>query len=148
MKWLVVIGVLGLVGCNVNQKINPDKLAEQACDCFEQLETGTIDERLDPCLSSPINENFDLIHKSYYTDEPPENAILNYMMDVSILMIQNCDKFFSEMDSMYTNFYPETDEQTVKEEIMALQDSILNGSQSDSIKIGLLHKRIALLTRT
>lgn len=133
--------------CNKTHSLKSETMAVQACECFGQQTTGTIDERLDPCLAKPINENINEIHKFYDTDKPVEVAMKNYMMDVMVKMISDCDKFFNEMDLMYTNFYPQLDKQQIVGQLSQIQDSLVSDNLTDSLAVRLLHKRIALLTR-
>lgn len=142
---LILISVFA--SCDSKRKFEPETLAGQACECFEKQNTGTIDERLKLCLSTPINENFVEIHKHYYENKPADSAISNYMMDVTIIMIQECNKFYNELDSMYSNFYAQVDKASVSGQLSTIQDSISNDLVIDSIKIKLLHKRISLLTK-
>ncbi|MBX2980350.1 MAG: hypothetical protein KF905_13725 [Flavobacteriales bacterium] len=148
MKSLTIIfASLAIASCNNTHKLMPDSLATQACECFEQQTSGTIDERLYPCFSKPVNDNFNEIHQFYEKDKPMEVALMNYMMDVTISMIHNCDMFFYEMDSMYTNFYPAIDRETFVDQLSQIQDSLEIEHHSDSLIIELLHRRVSLLTR-
>lgn len=142
---LILISVF--VSCDNKHKFKPETLSGQACQCFEKQNSGTIDERLKPCLSTPINEDFDEIHKLYYENQRADSAITKYMMDVTIIMIRDCNKFYNELDSMYSNFYAQVDKATVNGQLTTIQDSISNDLVIDSIKIKLLHKRISLLTK-
>jgi hypothetical protein len=121
-------------------------MAASACECFNKLQEGTIDDRLFPCLSQPINNNIEEIHKNYRPNDPIETALSNYMMDVTVTMIHTCDKYFFELDSMYTNMYPVTDYSFVQQKIEIISDSINIPNLSDSLKISLLHKKISHLT--
>jgi hypothetical protein len=143
----ILILVLVFLSCDNQRKLEPDSLAEQACECFGQQGSGTIDQRLNPCLSKPINENIEEIHKYYHKDEPLENAVQSYSMDVLILMIGRCDKLYDEFDLMYTNFYKEIERETIREQLASISDSLSDDIVSDSLKIKLLHTRISLLTQ-
>lgn len=144
---ITLIFAAGLISCSNQNKLTPEAMAESACDCFEKLEVGSIDDRLSPCLSEPINENVEQIYNSYQPDKPVETALEDYMMEVSIIMIHNCDKFYVELDSMYTDMYPEIEYSSIQPKLQLLSDSI-NGTQlSDTSKIALLHEKISLLTK-
>ena len=137
-----------MIACRREEELKPETLAAQACECLEQQSKGTIDERLEPCFSKPINEKIDQIHKQYYTSEPLDRAIQNYMLDVTVMLIRNCDKFSSEMDLMYTNFYPEISPEEFQREMKVIKDSIDNNLITDSTEIKLIHKRITLNSRS
>ena len=122
-------------------------MAESACECFEKLEEGSIDDRLTPCLSQPINENVEQIHKIYHQDKSIEEALKNYIMDVSIIMIHSCDKYYAELDNMYTNMYPEIEYTSVQSQLQLLSDSIISPHLADTSKVSYLQEKISLLTK-
>lgn len=134
--------------CANQNKFNIEAMADRACDCFNKVNKGTIDDKLSPCLSEPVNENIEEIHKKYSTNEPVDIALQNYMSQVLVIMIHTCDKYYLELDSMYTNMYPEIEYDSVKQQIEKLSDSIDNPSLSDSSKIYILHKKISLQTKS
>ena len=139
--------ILTLNSCAQQSKWEPKEFSLKVCDCFEKLNQGSIDERLDPCFSSPINENIDLIHTTFYPEKTSEDALYKYMTDVTIELVRNCDKFYNEINSMYSEFYPKIDFDTVQKSIIELTDSITSNDIPDSTKIKLLHKRISLYTK-
>jgi len=146
---LIIISILILVSCAVQKnELSSENLAKNACECFEKQKGGSIDDKLTPCLSNPINENQHEIHDIFHSDLSLEAAIKKHMMETSINMVHTCDKYYYELDMMFTSMYPETNFEQVKEEIDALTDSIASISEMDSIKLGLIHQKISLLTKS
>lgn len=146
---LILFSVLTLFSCTGQKdELSSDNLAKNACECFEKQKGGSIDDKLTPCLSNPINENQHKIHDIFYSDLSLEAAIKKHMMETSINMVHNCDQYYYELDLMFTNMYPETKFEQVKEDIDALTDSITGTSEMDSIKLGLIHQKISLLTKS
>ncbi len=56
--------IVVIYSCSPSKKLDAETMATNACDCFNQLTEGTIDERLTPCFSQPISENSSLIEKA------------------------------------------------------------------------------------
>ncbi|SMD37031.1 hypothetical protein SAMN04488029_3198 [Reichenbachiella faecimaris] len=150
MRNLLIIFCTAIISfsCSPTSNISPEKLAKNACECFSQLNSGSIDERSTPCLSTPINDNQEEILDKYYSNLTLQDALTTHMMKVTVVMIQSCDKYFDELDGMFTNMYPETPDSDVILDIQALQDSINDIQLADSIKLNLLHKKLALLTKS
>ena len=146
---LILCTVLVLTSCSdQNDKLNSENIAKNACECFVKQNSGSIDEKLKPCLSDPINESQHDIHDAYYSNNSLEEAVSKHMMDAMIYMVHNCDQYYHELDMMFTNMYPETSFEQVEEEINALTDSIVSNTEMDSIKLGLIHQKISLLTKS
>ena len=138
---------LTLFACNIKNEHDPNVLATEACSCFNDRTSGSIDSRLDTCFAKRVNDEFNEIHKVYYKEEPVEIAIQKYMLDVSLSMIRTCDKFANEVDSMYTNFFPKISKDSIKTDLFSIGDSLKNVDLTDSGKVALLDRRINLLMR-
>lgn len=149
MKQTIALFVLTLTlfACNIENKHDPNVLATEACSCFNDRTSGSIDSRLDTCFAKRVNDEFNDIHKVYYKEEPVEIAMQKYMLDVSLSMIRTCGKFANEVDSMYTNFFPQISKDSIKTELLSIGDSLENANLTDSGKISLLDRRINLLMR-
>ena len=146
---LIICFALALASCSgQNDKLSSENIAKSACECFVNQKSGSIDEKLKPCLSDPINENQNKIRDTYYSNNSIEGAVSKHMMDAMIFMVHNCDQYYHELDMMFTNMYPETSFEQVKEDIYALTDSIAGISEMDSIKLELIHQKISLLTES
>ncbi|MEO8794868.1 MAG: tetratricopeptide repeat protein [Daejeonella sp.] len=102
---------------------------------------------MDTCFAKRVNDQFNDIHKVYYTEEPVEMAMQKYMLDVTLSMVRNCDEFANEVDSMYTNFFPRISKDSIKTDLVSIGDSLENANLTDSGKVTLLDRRINLLMR-
>jgi tetratricopeptide (TPR) repeat protein len=138
---------LTLFSCDRKNEYDPNLLATDACSCFNDRTSGTIDSRLDTCLAKRINDQFSEIHKVYYIEEPVEIAMQKYMLDVTLSMVRNCDKFASEVDTMYTNFFPRLSNEAIKTDLFSIEDSLKITTLADADKVSLLNRRINLLMR-
>jgi len=146
---LIISLITTLASCSgQNDKLSAESIAINACECFANQNSGSIDDKLKPCLSDPINESQHEIHDAYYSDISLEEAVSQHMMDAMIYMVHNCDQYYNELDMMFTNMYPETNFELIKKEIDALSDSIAGIVDNDSIKLGLIHQKISLLTKS
>ena len=138
---------LTLFACDRKNEHDPTVLATEVCSCFNDRTSGSIDSRLDTCFAKRVNDQFNDIHKVYYTEEPVEVAMQKYMLDVTLSMVRNCDKFANEVDSMYTNFFPKISKDSLKTDLVSIEDSLKNTSLKDSDRVSLLSRRINLLMR-
>ncbi|MCF7559561.1 hypothetical protein L3X39_02850 [Sabulilitoribacter multivorans] len=146
---LTLCAVLVLTCCSSkNDKLSVESIAKNTCECFSNQNSESIDEKMKPCLSDLINQNQHEIHKAFYSNKSLEDAVSKHMMDAMIYMVHNCDQYYHELDMMFTNIYPETSFENVEEDINLLTDSITGIAEIDSIKLGLIHQKISLLTKS
>lgn len=139
--------IVVIYGCSPSKKLDAETMATNACNCFSELTEEGIDERLDACLSQPVYVNATRIYDNSGSGEAMDTVITNYMTEVIILMVHNCDRFFFEADSMYTQMYPEVDYASVEQSVLALNDSLAMDSLDESVTVSLLHRKAAMLTR-
>jgi hypothetical protein len=145
---LIISIILILVACS-GQNINfsPPAPAVNTCDCFTELTTGIIDERLVPCLSKQISNIQHEIHETFHSDLSLRDAVSKHMMETSEHMIHSCDHCYHELDKMFASMYPAVEYSKITSENSLIQNFINEIAQSNSRKRSLIHKEIALPTQ-
>jgi tetratricopeptide (TPR) repeat protein len=103
--YAALVSIVILSSCGHTDKINEDTVARQFCDCFKGNNAENIDERMYPCMDTLINSKQTLI-KEMYKEMPGDSAVLFFMRNVMVKMIDNCDEFFTQVDQAYYNMYP------------------------------------------
>lgn len=142
---LSMLAVFAIYSCGTKTNYDIEVVSQNACECLAIVKEENIDARLDPCLSDFVNDNITEIRLKFYPNESEENAISNYMIDVVINMVQTCNEFYKELETMYVNYFPQ--EELDNEMLKKLDLDIASLDNSDSSTLALVDKRINLNIR-
>ncbi len=76
-----------------------------------------------------------------------ENKVNKFSLDIYIELTRSCDKYFTEINTIYDNGYPLDSSANNKEEIILLTKQIVSETNQDSIK-SMLHKKVYRLIQS
>jgi tetratricopeptide (TPR) repeat protein len=132
--------------CIHSSTLKETEIAEKFCKCYIESSGEDIDTRLTPCLEKFIIANESYIDKKYVTLKH-DSAVLEFARNVMLIMVENCDSFYHEVERMYINMYPLDTSQTTLKELTQLRASLAEQANPDS-SFQILHRLIGINIKT
>jgi cbb3-type cytochrome oxidase cytochrome c subunit len=144
--WILLI--LALVACGQKSVLSIADASQQFCDCFNSKMTGSVDERLSPCLQEIGDKKNDEWNSEGLTDpDSIKNKLSDFSLAVMLDMIGTCDDYFIAMNGLYDNGYPIDTTQLNRDAVRELSIKIKTETNRDSLK-SLLHRKSYKLIRS
>lgn len=140
--WASILLILVLGACRQKSELSVEGASRQFCDCFNSKITGSVDDRLSPCLQEIVDKKNNEWQDSGLTNQDSlKNRISKFNLDVMLDMIRTCDNCFVAINDLYDNGYPMDTTKLNKNAIKELSIRIKTEVNIDSVKL-LLHKKV------
>ncbi len=145
--WIEILLVFVLGACGQKSGLSVEDASRQFCDCFNAQTTGTVDDRLSPCLQQIVDKKNDEWNSSGITSvDSIENNFFRFNLDVMLDMMRTCDNYFTAINDLYDRAYPEDTTKLNKNAIEGLAARIATEVNMDSVK-SLLREKVYRLIR-
>jgi len=136
--WILVV----LVACGQKSELSIENASKQFCDCFNSQKSGTIDDKLSPCLQKIADKKNDEWNKAGIINQDSiKNKISKFSLEVMLDMTRTCDNYFSAINDLYDNGYSLDTTKLNRNIIKDLSTRIKTEANPDSVK-SLLHKKV------
>jgi tetratricopeptide (TPR) repeat protein len=141
-NWTTILLILILGACGQKSELSVENASREFCDCFNSQTTGTIDERLSPCLQKIVEKkNNELNDSGILEPDSVKGKISKFSLDMLLDMTRTCDNYFIAINDMYDKGYSadtsELNRNTIRELTMRIKTEV----NRDSAK-SLLHKKV------
>jgi tetratricopeptide (TPR) repeat protein len=141
-NWTSILIVLLLGACGQKPELSIEDASQEFCDCFNSQGTGTVDERLSPCLQKIVDKkNKELNDFGIVNPDSVKLKISEFSLDVMLNMTRTCDNYFVAINDLYDKGYPLDTTALNTKAIDELTNRIKTETNKDSVK-SLLHKRV------
>lgn len=144
-----ILLVLILTACGQQRsEIATESASRQFCDCFNSKTTGSVDDRLSPCIQEIADKKNNEWNNSGLTDpDSIKNLFADFSLTVMLDMMRTCDNYFISLNELYDEGYPIDTTDLNRNAIRELSIRIRTESNTDSI-ISLLHRNSYRLIRS
>jgi len=144
-NWTSILLVLILAGCGQRSELSIENASREFCNCFNSQTSGTVDERLSPCLQKVSNKKNNEWNDSGVIDPDSIKVKMSkFSLDMMLDMTRTCDSYFAAINDLYDKGYPLDTTELNKLAIEELSTRIGMQVNKDSVK-SLLHKKIKRL---
>jgi hypothetical protein len=141
-NWTSILIVLLLGACGQKPELSIEDASQEFCDCFNSQGTGTVDERLSPCLQKIVDKkNKELNDSGIVNPDSVKLKISKFSLDVMLDMTPTCDNYFVAINDLYDKGYPLDTTALNTKAINELTNRIKTETNKDSVK-SLLHKKV------
>jgi len=146
-NWTCILVVIIFGACGQKSELSIEDASKQFCNCFNSHPTGTVDDRLSPCLQVIADKKNNEWNDSGLIDpDSIKNKFSKFSLDVTLDMAQTCDSYFMALNNQYDNMYPLDSSDINSDVISSLTIKIHSETNRDSVK-SLLHKKVSKLIR-
>jgi tetratricopeptide (TPR) repeat protein len=143
-----ILLILALAACGQKSELSIADASRQFCDCFKSKTTGSVDERLSPCLQEIGDKKNNEWNNEGLTDpDSIKNRLSNFSLAVMLDMMETCDSYFIAINELYDNGYPIDTTQLNRDAVSDLSIKIKTETNKDSLK-SLLHRKSYKLIRS
>ncbi|MBX2964964.1 MAG: hypothetical protein KF845_02375 [Cyclobacteriaceae bacterium] len=140
--WALILVVLILEACGTKSELSIEGASIELCACFNSQTTGTIDDRLSPCLQQIVNNKNDEWQSSGIINQDTIKYKLSmFTLHIMIDMTRTCENYFAAVNELYDKGYPTDTTELNKKVIKELSTRIETEVSMDSVK-SLLHKKV------
>jgi tetratricopeptide (TPR) repeat protein len=147
-NWTWILLILMFGACGQKSELSVENGSREFCDCFISQTSGTVDERLSPCLQKIADRKNDEWNDSEIIDSDSIKVKLSeFNLDVMLDMIRTCDNYFNAINDLYDKGYPIDTTRLNRDAIRDLSTRIKTETNKDSLK-SLLHKKSYKLIRS
>ena len=137
--WILIVLVLG--ACGQKTELSIEDASKEFCDCFSSKATGTVDEKLSPCLQKITDRKNSEWNDSGITDPDSIKARMSkFSLDMMVDMTSTCDNYFVAINDLYDKGYSLDTTELNRSTIKEFSTRIKTETDKDSIK-SLLHKK-------
>jgi hypothetical protein len=141
-NWTSILLVLILGACGQKSELSVENASREFCNCFNSQITGTIDERLSPCLQQIADRKNNEWNDSGLIDpDSIKSNFSKFSLDVMIEMTRTCDNYFIAINDLYDKGYLEDTTELNRNAISKLSARIKTEINMDSVK-SMLHKKV------
>jgi tetratricopeptide (TPR) repeat protein len=141
-NWSSILIVLVLGACGQKPELSIEDTSQEFCDCFNSQGTGTVDERLSPCLQKIVDKkNKELNDSGIVNPDSVKLKISKFSLDAMLNMTRTCDNYFVAINDLYDKGYPLDTTALNKKAINELTNRIKTETNEDSVKL-LLHRKV------
>jgi hypothetical protein len=146
-NWTSILLIIILGACGQKSELSVENASQEFCNCFNSQTTGTVDERLSPCLQKIADKKTNEWNDSGIIDpDSIKVKMAKFSLDIMLDMAQTCDSYFMALNNLYDNMYPLDSSDINSDEISSLTIKIQNETNRDSLKSH-LHKKVSKLIR-
>jgi tetratricopeptide (TPR) repeat protein len=136
-----ILLILILGACGQKSELSVENASREFCNCFNSKTTGTVDERLSPCLQEIADKKNNEWNDSGLTDpDSIKRRFSKFSLDLLLNMTRTCDNYFTAINDLYDKGYPEDTTRLNRDNITKLSTRIKTETNMDSIK-SMLHKK-------
>jgi hypothetical protein len=140
-NWTSILLILVLSACGRKSDLSVENASRQFCDCFNSKKTGSVDDRLSPCLQEITNKKINEWQDSGLTDQDSlKKRISKFSLNVVLDMTRTCDNYFISINDLYDRGYPVDTTELNRNAISELSIRIKTQTNMDSVR-SLLHKK-------
>lgn len=137
-----ILLILVLASCGQKSELSVADASRQFCDCFNTKTTGSVDDKLSPCLQEIAEKKNIEWQDSGLTDQDSlKNRISKFSLEVMLDMTSTCDSYFVAMNDLYDKGYSIDTTELNRNAIRELSIKIKTEANIDSIR-SLLHKKV------
>jgi hypothetical protein len=141
-NWTSILLVLILGACGQKSELSVENASREFCNCFNSQMTGTVDERLSPCLQQIADRKNNEWNDSGLIDpDSIKSNFSKFSLDVMIEMTRTCDNYFIAINDLYDKGYLEDTTELNRNAISKLSARIKTEINMDSVK-SMLHKKV------
>jgi hypothetical protein len=146
-NWTGILLIFVLGACEPKSELSVENASRQFCDCFNAQTTGTIDDRLSPCLQQIADKKNDELNNSGVTNaDSVKDNVSKFSLEVMLNMTRTCASYFTEINDLYDKMYSADTTEVNRNTIRELSARIMTEVNGDSIK-SLLHKKVSRLIK-
>lgn len=146
-NWTAILLILILGACGQKPELSVANASREFCDCFNSQTTGTIDDRLSPCLQKIVDKKNNELNDSGVLDPDSIKVKLSrFSLDMLLDMTRTCNNYFIATNDMYDKGYSADTSELNRNAIRELTMRIKTEINEDSAK-SLLHKKVFRLIR-
>ena len=141
-NWTSILLILVLGACEQKSGLSVENASREFCNCFSSQTTGSIDERLSPCLQEIGDKKNNEWNDSGLIDQDSIKAKFSrFSLDVMLDMTRTCDNYFMAITTIYDKGYSVDTTELNRNAIRVLSARIKTEVNMDSVK-SLLHKKV------
>jgi hypothetical protein len=146
-NWTSILLILVLGACGQKSELSVAAASRQFCDCFSAKTTGSVDDKLSPCLREIADKKNNELQDSGLTDQDSlKNRISQFSLELMLNLTSTCDNYFVAMNDLYDKGYPIDTTELNRNAIRELSVKIKAEANKDSVR-SLLHKKVQRLIR-
>lgn len=141
-NWTSILLILVLGACGGKSEFSVESASREFCDCFSSQTTGTVDERLSPCLQKIADRKNNEWNDSGITDPDSIKVRMSkFSLDMMLDMTRTCDSYFVAINNLYDKGYSLDTTALNKSAINELSARIRTEANKDSVR-SLLNKKV------
>jgi len=141
-NWTSILLILVLGACGRKSEFSVENASREFCDCFNSQTTGTVDERLSPCLQKIADRKNNEWNDSGITDvDSIKVRMSKFSLDMMLDMTRTCENYFAAINSLYDKGYSLDTTALNKSAINELSARIRTEANKDSVR-SLLNKKV------
>ena len=141
-NWTLTLLVLVFGACGQKSELSVDNASRQFCDCFSAKTTGSVDDKLSPCLQEIVDKkNKEWQESGLVNQDTLTNRTTKFSLAIMIDMVRTCDNYFVAVNDLYDKGYPVDTTELNRNAIGELSTKIKEEPNMDSVK-SLLHKKV------
>jgi tetratricopeptide (TPR) repeat protein len=141
-NWTSILIVLLLGACGQKAELSMEDASREFCDCFSSKATGTVDEKLSPCLQKIADRKNSEWNDSGITDPDSIKVRMSkFSLDMMVYMTRTCDNYFVAINDLYDKGYSLDTTELNRRAIKELSTRIKTEANKDSI-ISLLNRKV------
>jgi tetratricopeptide (TPR) repeat protein len=141
-NWTSILLILILGSCGQKSELSIENASQEFCNCFNSQTTGTVDERLSPCLQKIADEKNNEWNDSGIIDpDSIKVKISKFSLDIMLNMTRTCDNYFIAMNDLYDKGYSLDTTGLNRNVITELSSRVKTEANKDSVK-SFLHKKV------
>jgi hypothetical protein len=138
----LILTILILGACGQKSKLSVENASREFCNCFNSQMTGTVDERLSPCLQDIADKkNKEWNDFGLIDPDSIKTKFSKFSLDVTLDMTRTCDNYFLAINDLYDKGYPVDTSELNKKAIGELSTRLKTEVNKDTVK-SLLHKKV------
>ena len=141
-NWTAILLILILGACGRKSELSVENASREFCNCFNSQTTGTVDQRVSPCLQEIADKkNNEWNDSGFINKDSIKGKFSKFSLDVMLNMTRTCDNYFVAINDLYDKGYSLDTTLLNRNAIKELTSRIKTETNKDSVQ-SLLHNKI------
>jgi hypothetical protein len=141
-NWTSILLIVIFGACGQKSELSVENASREFCNCCDSQTTGTVDERLSPCLQKIADKKNKELNDSGITNpDSIKFKFSKFSLDMMLYMTGTCDNYFIAISDLYDTGYPLDTTEINRNAIKELSSRVKIEVNKDSVK-SLLNKKV------